>query len=128
MNWRCGSSSREHQSKCESLSSNSSFTKKKKKRSSGIQEPIFAYYHGQTTLVSWGLVDRTSHCKEKIPRSWHLKPNYFGGVGHQWLTPIILVSHEAEIRGSMVRSQPQENSSQDPISKRPIIKKDWKSG
>jgi hypothetical protein len=32
-----------------------------------------------------------------------------------WLTPVILVTQEAEIRRIMVRSQLWENSSRDPI-------------
>jgi hypothetical protein len=48
-------------------------------------------------------------------------------AGHQWLTPVILATQEAEIRRIVVQSQPQENSSQDPISeKKKITKK--KSG
>jgi hypothetical protein len=42
----------------------------------------------------------------------------------QWLTPITLATHEAEIRRIAVQSQPKQNSSQDPISKKPILKKD----
>jgi hypothetical protein len=44
---------------------------------------------------------------------------------HQWFTPIILATQEAEIRRLMVQSQPQENSLQDPISKIPNTKKGW---
>jgi hypothetical protein len=43
-------------------------------------------------------------------------------TGHQWLMPEILAIQED------VRSQPQANGSQDPISKKPITKKGWWSG
>jgi hypothetical protein len=39
------------------------------------------------------------------------------GAEHWWLTPVILVTQEAEIRRIEVQSQPPANSSQDPISK-----------
>jgi hypothetical protein len=40
------------------------------------------------------------------------------------LTPIILATHEAEIRRIMLQIQPQaNNSSQDPISKKPFTQK-----
>jgi hypothetical protein len=45
------------------------------------------------------------------------------GAQCQWLKPIILAIQEAEIRKIMVQSQPQANSSQDPILKKSIIKK-----
>jgi hypothetical protein len=41
----------------------------------------------------------------------------------RWLTPVILAIQEAEIRRIAVRSQSRKNSSQDPISKKPITKK-----
>jgi hypothetical protein len=41
----------------------------------------------------------------------------------QWLTPVILATQEAEIRRFTVWSQPQANSSRDPISKKPNTKK-----
>jgi uncharacterized protein (UPF0128 family) len=44
-------------------------------------------------------------------------------TGCQWLTPVILTSQEAEISRIVVRSQPQANSSQDPISKKPFKKR-----
>jgi hypothetical protein len=37
----------------------------------------------------------------------------------QWLSPIILATQEAEIRRMVVRSQPRQISSRDPISKIP---------
>jgi hypothetical protein len=40
-------------------------------------------------------------------------------AGHQWLTPIIPATQEAEIRRMEVQSQPGQNSSRDPISKKP---------
>jgi hypothetical protein len=40
-----------------------------------------------------------------------------------WLTPVILATWEAEIRRITVRSQPQTNSLQGPISKRNPSKK-----
>jgi hypothetical protein len=40
-----------------------------------------------------------------------------------WLMPVILVTQEAEIRRIVVQSQPQANSSQDPISKIPNTKR-----
>jgi hypothetical protein len=36
--------------------------------------------------------------------------------------PVILATQEAEIRGIAVLSQPEENSSRDPISKNPSQK------
>jgi hypothetical protein len=46
--------------------------------------------------------------------------------------PVILAIQEAEIRRMAVQSQPQANSSLDPISKKkkkqPITKKGWWSG
>jgi hypothetical protein len=39
-------------------------------------------------------------------------------AGYQWLLPVILATQEAEIRRIMVWSQPQGNSSLDPISKK----------
>jgi hypothetical protein len=45
------------------------------------------------------------------------------GARHPWLMPIILATQEAEIRRITVLSQAWANSSQDPISKKPIIKK-----
>jgi hypothetical protein len=44
-------------------------------------------------------------------------------AGHLWLTPVIPATQEAEIRRIVVRSQPRANSSRDPISKKPITKK-----
>jgi hypothetical protein len=44
-------------------------------------------------------------------------------VHYQWLTPVILATRNAEIRRIMVGSQPQANSSGDPILKKPFIKK-----
>jgi hypothetical protein len=43
----------------------------------------------------------------------------------QWLMPVIPATEKAEVRMSMVRSQPGEDSSRDPIWKNPISKKDW---
>jgi hypothetical protein len=40
-----------------------------------------------------------------------------------WLTPEILATREAEIRRIVVQSQSRQNSSQDPISKKPNTKK-----
>jgi hypothetical protein len=42
--------------------------------------------------------------------------------------PIILATQEAAIRRIEVKSQPQANSSQDPISKKSNTKKGWWSG
>jgi hypothetical protein len=52
----------------------------------------------------------------------------WGVARHQWLTPIILVTQEAEIRRMLVQSQSWVNSSWDPISKKTHHKKglaDW---
>jgi hypothetical protein len=43
--------------------------------------------------------------------------------GRQWLTPVILVIQEAEIKRIGVRSQPRANSSQDPSSEMLNIKR-----
>jgi hypothetical protein len=42
---------------------------------------------------------------------------------HQWFTPVILATQEAEITRISVQSQCPANSSQDPISKIPNTKK-----
>jgi hypothetical protein len=52
--------------------------------------------------------------KKKNPASWH-----------QWLTPVNLVTQEAEIRKIRDQSQP---GLADPILKNPFIKKGWWSG
>jgi hypothetical protein len=44
-------------------------------------------------------------------------------AGHQELMPVILATQEAELRRITGRGQPQENSSQDPISKTPSQKR-----
>jgi hypothetical protein len=44
-------------------------------------------------------------------------------AGHQWLTPVILATQEAEIKRITVRSQPREIGQRDPISKKPFTKK-----
>jgi hypothetical protein len=44
------------------------------------------------------------------------------------LTPVILVTQEAEIRKIEVLSQPRENTSQDPFLKKPITKTGLGSG
>jgi hypothetical protein len=46
-----------------------------------------------------------------------------GQPGHQWFMPVIPATQEAEIRRISVRSQPRENSSRDPVSKKPFTKK-----
>jgi hypothetical protein len=45
-------------------------------------------------------------------------------AGHQWLTPVILVTQEAEIRRIRVRSQSRANSLWDPSPKNPSPKKE----
>jgi hypothetical protein len=45
-----------------------------------------------------------------------------------WLTPIILATPKAKIKRIAVQSQPQANSSGDPISKKPFMQKGWWSG
>jgi hypothetical protein len=45
-----------------------------------------------------------------------------------WLTPVILATQEADIRRTTVQSQPQANSSWDPVLKIPITNKGWWSG
>jgi hypothetical protein len=55
---------------------------------------------------------------------WIFKLKTAFSAGHQRLTPVILATQEAEIRRILVRSQPRQNSSQDPILKIPITKKD----
>jgi hypothetical protein len=42
---------------------------------------------------------------------------------HQWLTPVILATQEAEIKRITVQSQPRQIVLQDPISKKPFTKK-----
>jgi hypothetical protein len=43
-------------------------------------------------------------------------------AGHQWLTPVILVIQEAEIRRIIVQSQPRQIVCEIPISKKPITR------
>jgi hypothetical protein len=46
-------------------------------------------------------------------------------AGHQWYTPVILATQDAEFRRMVVRSKPQANSLRDPNSKIPnILKKE----
>jgi hypothetical protein len=59
----------------------------------------------QSLVVYWELRS-LGYCPQKIH------------TGHQWLMPIILVTQEAEIRRTAVRSQTQANSPGDPISKK----------
>jgi hypothetical protein len=51
---------------------------------------------------------------------------------HQWLTPVIPATQEAEIRRIVVQSQPRTNSLQDPISEtkqnKTFTEKGWWSG
>jgi hypothetical protein len=44
-------------------------------------------------------------------------------AGHQWLTPVIPATQEAEIRRITVQSQPRQI-----LKKKPITKKGWWSG
>jgi hypothetical protein len=44
-------------------------------------------------------------------------------AGHQWLTPIIVASWEAEIRRIVVRSQPRQIVPETLFRKKKIIKK-----
>jgi hypothetical protein len=44
------------------------------------------------------------------------------------LTPVIPATQEAGIRRIAVQSQPQADSSQVPISEKPVTKKGWWSG
>jgi hypothetical protein len=57
-------------------------------------------------------VSKTLGLAKKLNGSWH-----------QWLTPVILATQEAEIRRIMAQSQPWANSSRDPISKCSFTKK-----
>jgi hypothetical protein len=61
-------------------------------------------------------------------RAWPRSKKRKTGAGYQWFTPVILATQEAEIRRIVVQSQPQANSSQDPISKKTFTKKDWWGG
>jgi hypothetical protein len=47
---------------------------------------------------------------------------------HQWLTPVILATQEAEIRRITVQRQPQANMERPYLKKKPITKKGWWSG
>jgi hypothetical protein len=49
-------------------------------------------------------------------------------AGHQWLTPVILATEEAEIRRIAVRSQPRQVVPQDPNLKKSFTKKGWWGG
>jgi hypothetical protein len=49
--------------------------------------------------------------------SWNLLTLKYHSLSQaQWLTPVILATQETEIR----RIQPEANSSQNPVSKKPI--------
>jgi hypothetical protein len=48
-------------------------------------------------------------------------------AGYQWLTPVIPTTQEAEIYRIMAKSQLWANSSLDPILKKYITKKSWRS-
>jgi hypothetical protein len=54
--------------------------------------------------------------------------NYIIKQNLRWLTPIILATQRTEFRRITVPSQPQANSWQDPILKKPNTKKGWWSG
>jgi hypothetical protein len=46
--------------------------------------------------------------------------NHTAAGHHQWLTPVIPATQQAEIRSIAVQGQPWANSSGDPISKNPM--------
>jgi hypothetical protein len=62
----------------------------------------------------------------RILRSLHIScfpAKKTNSAGRWWLTPVILVTQEAEIRRIMVRSQPGQIVLQDPTSKTPNTKR-----
>jgi hypothetical protein len=62
-----------------------------------------------------------NHCTSSNVKNSFKKCN---GEARCWrLKPVILATQEAEIRSITVRSQPQANSSRDPISKNPSQKR-----
>jgi hypothetical protein len=50
------------------------------------------------------------------------------GAGHQWLTPVIPATQEAESRRIAVQSQPAQIVCETLSRKKPIPKKDWRCG
>jgi hypothetical protein len=46
-------------------------------------------------------------------------------TGHQWLTPVILATQEAEIRRIIIGSQPRQIVLRNPILKKRFTKKGW---
>jgi hypothetical protein len=79
-------------------------------------------------LAFWFLPDKNGHLYPRVALSSQtefkilLKKDILL-AGRRWLTPVIPATQEAEIRRMAVQSQPQANSSEDPISKKKKKKK-----
>jgi hypothetical protein len=64
-----------------------------------------------------------NYVKNKLPQLYRQL------AGHQWLTPIILATQEAEIRMIILRSQPGQTVHETlSLKKKSFAKKDWGSG
>jgi hypothetical protein len=92
------------------------------------------YFQGKLYLETNNLTQSTVLFFTEFYYSWSLilwLPNFFEiwvWAGHQWLTPIILATQEAEIRRISVWSQPGQIVHETLPEKKPITKNGWWSG
>jgi hypothetical protein len=64
------------------------------------------------------LLKRLTACKTKTINTEFISDQDILKSRARWLMAVILATQEAEIRRTVVQNQPQENSLQDPISKK----------